>query len=218
MKKKAKRRVAAAAAASVIAVSAVVNVSFDAEELIHSADYLSSHTQYVQTAQERDYDITYTEMGELSKADSIRAWFIRLPVVAKSAILLPLWAIGSIPVAVGTAVGAALAPFWSQILGFILQAAILVGVFCGVYKLLFPEKKIRDLFKKKNFKWLVIGAVALTTTNAILSYAWAGWSILRVVLMIAAGGGVLGLLWKRICGKEKAPEPEPVQTRLVLEY
>lgn len=218
MKKRTKRRVAAAAAASVMAASAAVNLAFTPEELIHSADYLAAHTQYDQAAEAADYSIVYTEMGQLSKADALRAWFIRLPVVLKTAILLPLWALGAIPVAVGTAVGGALAPFWGQILGFLLQAGVLIGVFCVVYKLLFPEKKLRDLFKKKNLKWLFMGAATLTGANAVLTYAWAGWPVLRLVLMVALGGGVIALLWKRICGGHKAPEPKPVKTKLLLEY
>ena len=35
--------------------------------------------------------------------------------------------------------------------------------------------------------------------------------------MAAAGFGVLCLLWKRLCGRFRAPEPDLVKTRLVME-
>ena len=105
----------------------------------------------------------------------------------KALFLLPLWALGAIPVAIGTGIVSGLAPIWGQILSFVLQAAVLVGVFCGVYKLVFPNRKLTELFKKKNRRWLLLGAVAVTGLNFILSAAWPGWSILRVILMTAGG-------------------------------
>ena len=209
------KKVAAGVAVSLLAASVATNVAFDPQELVHSADYLARHTQYTQLAAASDDVIaTYMEDGELSHADKVRAWFIRLPVALKASILLPLWGIGALPVAIATA----LSPIWAQLLGFIAQAGLLAGVFCGIYKLLFPNKKLRDLFKKKNLKWLIAGALAVTGTNVLLGQLWAGWPVLRVFLVAAMGFGVLALLYKRICGKFKAPEPEPVETRLVLEY
>ena len=209
------KKVAAGVAVSLLAASVATNVAFDPQELVHSADYLARHTQVTQVAVTgEDVIASYMEDGELSRADRVRAWFIRLPVALKATILLPLWGIGALPVAIATA----LSPIWAQLLGFIAQAGILAGVFCGIYKLLFPNKKLRDLFKKKNLKWLIAGALAVTGTNVLLGQLWAGWAVLRVFLVAAVGFGVLALLYKRICGKFKAPEPEPVETQLVLEY
>ena len=214
------KKAAAGVAVSLLAASVATNAAFDPAELIHSSDYLARHTQMTQLAAVAGDDVlaSYTEDGELSHADKVRAWFIRLPVALKASILLPLWGIGAVPVAIGTVLASALAPIWSQVLGVLLQAGVLVGLFCGVYKLLFPKRRVRDLFKKRNLKWLVVGAVAVAGGNMVLSQLWAGWPVLSAILMAAVGFGVVALLWKRLCGKFKAPEPEPVQTRLVLEY
>lgn len=195
--------------AAVLGLGAGVNASFTSEELLHSAEYLREQG-------EADYTIHYTETAELSRADQLRAAIIRLPVAVKALILLPLWAIGAIPVAVVTALAAS--PIWGSLLGFVLQGAILLGVFCVVYKLLFPNKKLKDLFKKKNLKWLFAGAGGIVAADWVLTQVWTGWNALRIILMLAVGFGVLCLLWHRICGKFKAPEPKPVETRLVLEY
>lgn len=202
--------------AAIVGLSAVtlglgagVNMNFTSEELLHNTEYLEQHS-------EADYCIHYTEMSELSKADQLRAAIIRLPVAVKALFLLPLWALGAIPVGLVTGlIGSALA---STIAGLVLQAAVLIGVFCVVYKLLFPDKKLKELFKKRNLKWLLLGAGGVVAGNWVLMEVWPAWTFLRVVLMLGVGGLVLALLWKRICGKFKAPEPHPVETRLLLEY
>lgn len=195
--------------AAVLGLGAGVNANFTSEELLHSAEYLRE-------AGDADYSIHYTETAELSRADQLRAAIIRLPVAIKALILLPLWAVGAIPVAVVTALAGS--PIWGTLLGFVLQGAVLVGVFCAVYKLLFPHKKVRDLFKKKNLKWLLAGAGGVVAADWVLAQVWTGWNALRIILMVAVGFGVLCLLWHRICGKLKAPQPKQVETKLVLEY
>ena len=211
-----KKKVAAGVAVSLLLASTAAHVAFEPTELVHSAEYLRNHTQTVQIARADGKVVLYNydTYEQMSLSDAIRAWFIRLPVAVKATILLPLWCLGALPVAIGTM----LAPFWAQILGFVAQMGVLAGVFCLVYKLLFPHKKIRDLFKKKNLKWLILGAFTVTGTNVLLGQLWVGWPILRLALVIGVGFGVLCLLWKRLCGKFKAPEPDVVKTQLVLEY
>ena len=206
-----KKKTAALVGLSAVALGlgAGVNANFTSEELLHTTEYLREQG-------EADYSIHYTEMSELSRADRLRAAVIRLPVAVKALFLLPLWALGAIPVALATALASS--PIWSAVLGFLAQSAVLLGVFCVVYKLLFPHKKLRDLFRKKNIKWLLLGAGGVAAGDWVLAQVWTGWNALRVVLMLAVGFGVLCLLWYRICGKFKAPEPQPVETKLVLEY
>lgn len=195
--------------AAVLSLGAGVNQNFEAEELLRSAAYLEQ-------SGEADYALHYTEEGELSRADRLRAAVIRLPVAVKALLLLPLWALGAIPVSLVTALAGS--SVVSAIGGFVLQAAVLTGVFCVVYKLLFPHKKIKNLFRKRNIKWLLAGSGAAVGVNWVLSEIWTGWAFLRVILFLAAGFGILCLLYKRICGRFKAPEPEPVETTLHLSY
>ena len=211
-----KKKVAAGVAVSLLVAGTAAHVAFEPTELVHSAEYLQSHIQEIKLAKVDGKTVLYNydTYEQMSLSDAVRAWFIRLPVAIKATILLPLWCVGAVPVAIGTM----LAPFWPQILGFVAQIGVLGGVFCLVYKLLFPKKKIRDVFKKKNLKWLILGAFVITGVDVLLGQLWTGWSAMRLVLVIGVGYGVLCLLWKRICGKFKAPEPDVVKTRLVLEY
>lgn len=195
--------------AAVLSLGAGVNQGFEAEELLRSAEYLEE-------SGEMDYSIHYAEQGKLSKADRIRAAVIRLPVVVKALFLLPLWVLGAVPVALVTALAGS--PLVGTILELLLQGGLLVGLFCGVYKLLCPNKKVRDLFKKKNIKWVLAGSGAAVAGNWVLSQIWDGWTALRVVLFVCVGFGVLCLLWQRLSKKIKAPEAEPVETTLELSY
>lgn len=195
--------------AAVLSLGAGVNQGFEAEELLQSAARLEE-------SGETDYAIRYTEEGELSGADRLRAAIIRLPVAVKALLLLPLWALGAIPVALVTALIGS--PVLAAVGNLVLQAGVLVGVFCVVYKLLFPQKKLKNLFRKRNLKWILAGSGAAVGVNWVLSEIWSGWAVLRVVLFLAVGFGILCLLYKRICGKFKAPRPQPVETKLELTY
>ena len=212
------KKVAAGVAVTVAVASIATNLAFQPDELLHDHAYLESHTRYMQMDDQGEYEIEYTEPEELDEKDSLRTWLLKLPVPVKALLLLPLWALGAIPVAVGTGVLSALSPIWAQVASFLLQAAVLLGVFCAVYKLIFPDRKLSELFQKKNRRWLLLGALALTGVNFALSVAWPTWSVVRVILLVAAGFGILCLLWHRICGKLKGPVPGIVRTKLKLEY
>lgn len=211
------KKIAAGVAVTVAAASIATNLLVEPEELVHSAEYLA-RTQAVAVAPDVDTDITVEEEAEKTRADAVRAWIIRLPVAVKTLIFLPLWALGAIPVTIGTAVFTAMAPIWAQVCGALLQIALLIGAFGLGYKLVFPHKKVRDIFKKRNFKWLFMGAGAVTMANFVLTTAWTGWPVVRAIVMTVVGFGALFLLWHRIAKKVKPAEPNVVTTRLRLEY
>lgn len=212
------KKAAAGVAVTVAVASIAANLAFEPEELTHSAAYLESHTRYIQAGELGEYNIEYSEPEELGKKDSLRTWLLKLPVPIKALFLLPLWVLGAIPVAIGTGLFSALSPVLAQIMSLLLQMGIFLGIFCGVYKLVFPKRKVAELFKKKNRRWLLLGAAAVTSANFAMSIIWPQWSVVRVVLTVLLGFGVLCLLWRKICGRLKAPDRKMVQRRLELEY
>ena len=215
---KKKTAVGVGLATVITAAGIATNLLVTPEELLRTGESLeASHVEKV-SADFGEHSLTYTEPGVLSAKDALRARMIQLPLVVKVLLLLPLWAVGAIPVALGTALAGTLSPIGAQILSFVAQAGVLIGLFCLVYKLLFPHKSVKTLFKKKNFRWLLLGAAALTGGNLLLGIAWPQWSVWRTVLFVLAGAGVLGLLWYRLCGKLKAPRPADKQTKLLLSY
>lgn len=211
-----KKKVRAGVAAAVVASGVAVNQAFSPSELTHDTAE-PAHTEIVEPVQagpDTAVLADYTEERRMGRADRVRTAFLRLPAAVKAAVLLPLWAIGAAPAALVTA----LSPFWRALLGLGLQAAALAAVFALAYKLLFPHKKLRELFRRKNLKWLALGAALLTAANVLLGELWAGWPVLRVVLLLAAGYFVLWLLYKRLCGALRGPEPEKLRTALKMEY
>lgn len=212
------KKVAAGVAATIAAASIATNLLVDAEELVHSAEYLNSHTRAVAMDDGIEIAITVEEEAEKTRVELLRERIIRLPVAVKAVFLLPLWALGAIPVTLGTAAFGVIAPIWSQILGVLLQAGILTGVFTAAYKLLFPKRKVKDLFKKRNFRWLALSAGAVSVANVVLTTAWTGWPLVRAIAMTVVGFGVLCLLWHRLAHKVKPEEPKKVKTKLMLEY
>ncbi len=212
------KKLAAGVAVTVAVASVATNLAFQPDELLHDHAYLENHTRTIQEGELGEAEIEYTEPEDLSKTDTLRAKLIKLPVPVKALLLMPLWLIGALPVAIVTGAVSALAPFWGHLVGFLLQAAVLLGVFCAVYKLVFPHRKVRELFQKKNRRWLLLGAFGVAGVNLVLGFAWSGWPLVKIVLLAVCGFGILGLLWHRICGGLKGPEPGVVHTKLKLEY
>ena len=210
-----KKRAAAGAAAVVLAASVGVNLSFEARELMLPADRLAGAVEYAPVRLAGEDPLAEGESFErISLPDALRARFIRLPVAVKATVLLPLWALGALPAAAASALG----PVWGALLGVLVQLGLLLGLFSLVYKLLFPKKKLRELFRKKNLKWLAAAAVTAAVVNVLLADLWTGWPLVRTLLTALVGMGVLALLWKRLCGAARAPEPEVVRTRMMLEF
>ena len=212
------KKIAAGVAVTVAAASIATNLAFQPDELLHDEAWLETHTRFVQTQDDEGDAIEYTEPEELGKKDLLRLRLLKLPVPVKALLLLPLWILGALPAALVTGLASAASPILAQLLAVVLQAAILLGVFCAVYKLIFPERKLRELFQKKNRRWLILGAVLIVLADFGLSLVFDGWPVVRVVLMALMGFLVLTLLWRRICGRLRGPEPGVVHTKLKLEY
>ena len=201
---------------AVAAAGVVTNVAVDPQELLRSQEALSSHEEQAAPARAEDA-ITVTQSVSLSAMDALRARIIALPVAVKAVVFLPLWLIGELPVLLFTALSSALGPVWGGLVGFAAQALLLVGVFCVVYKLLFPNRSVRELFKKKNLTSLLLGAAGVTGLNWLAAQIWPRFGFWRAVAMVVIGVAVLGVLWYRICQKLPGPKKEQT-TRYELEY
>ena len=213
-KSRKKKLAAAGVAAVVLATGMAVNEGFDPQDLLQSSDGSDRSAVREQTRYTGQRTVAELESYErISLADAARSWFIRLPVAVKGTILLPLWAIGAIPVALASA----FSPLGWALLALALQVIVLIVLFCGVYKLVFPQRKVRELFRKKNLKRLFLGALTVTLANILLTQLWTDWPVWRSLLLSVVGLAVLCVLYKRICGAFRAPEPDVVRTRLVAE-
>ena len=133
--------------------------------------------------------------------DRLRRLFFAQPSVVRGVVLLPFWAAGKAVLSLLSLLFTALSPFLQLILGVLLNALLLFGLFALVLKLLFPNLRLRDLFTKRNVLILVISSVLLAVTDAILRAYWEDYRPISIAIKLGVGLLVLALLSWRIFGK-----------------
>ena len=134
---------------------------------------------------------------EKKKAQRAAAWFARLPFGAR---LLVAAGIGG--AAWLTASGA------SALLGWGLTVLALAAGLAAFVKAFFPEKKLRDIVKKKNLWWLLGGAAVLAALDEVLPLVWAGYSTAAAFVKLAGGAAILGGTVTAAVRSEKRRERE----------
>jgi hypothetical protein len=138
--------------------------------------------------------------------DRLRRLFLAQPSAVRGIVLLPLWAAGKALLWLLSTLFTAMSPVLQAILGVLLNAALLFGVFALVYKLLFPDKRLRDLFTRRNVILLVSGAILLAGADTVLRIFWEDYRPISIAIKLTAALLVLALLSWRIFGKRKAKE------------
>jgi hypothetical protein len=219
MDSKTTKTVKRAAAGTVAAVSLLVNTAVaDPEVLLGSGKEPAqdpSHVYVVDGIEERRY-ILETEQDEpftLRERICLRVQSLPLPV--RVLVLLPLWGIGEVLITLLTAL--IQSPAGRIALHFLLEAALLIGLFALIWKLLFPHVPLRKLFSRKNLPWLIAGALVITAADALLGYYWEPWKIWRVILLAVTGLAVLLVLYRRIPDKLPLPKKRKKKVELVVE-
>ena len=206
VKKKVKHTVVTA----VVAAGMLTNAAVDdpAGLLVQTTDDEDDpHVQVVAGVQLPEYAVYLDELEELKGMDAVRDWILRLPLLVRAVVVLPLWAIGEVGLALLHVITAGLSTTAGQfLLGFLLQLALLAAVFAILYKAIFPKTPVKELFDKKHFPWIIGSAGVLTAVNIALERVWPDWDAVRVFLMLAVGYLTLVLLWKRLCSHLPGPE------------
>jgi hypothetical protein len=88
-----------------------------------------------------------------------------------------------------------------SLLGVVLNAALLFGLFLIVLKLLFPNLRLRDFLTKRNILLFTIGSLVLSATDAILRAVWEDYRPVSIAIKLVVGLLILSLLCWRIFGK-----------------
>ncbi len=202
------KRAAAGAAGAVTAASLLVNtVVTDPATLIKpDGESVSdpSHVCVVDGVEHRSYIVETDRDEPFTLRERICLRIQSWPLPVRALILLPLWGIGELLIALATALWNS--PVGQILLHFLLEAALLIGLFALVWKLLFPHVPLRRVLSRKTFPWLIAGALVITVADALLAYFWEDWKIWRIVLLAVVGFVVLLVLYHRIAGKLPPPE------------
>ncbi len=133
--------------------------------------------------------------GEEEKKRARRAasWFARLPfgarVLAAAGIGGAAWLAAS---GASALLAAALPAAAAAVLGWGLAVLALAAGLAAFVKAFFPEKKLRDMIKKKTLWWLLGAAAVLVALDELLPLFWAGYSAVAAFAKLAGGAAVLG--------------------------
>jgi len=144
--------------------------------------------------------------AELTRTDRMRLWIWNLPALVRAAVLLPCWAVGRGIIALIKLLAAAVSPIVMLVFEFLLQAIVLFGLFLLLYRLLFPNGKLSDLFRKGRWLWLLGGALLLTILDRVLLHFMEDWLWIRILIGAVAALLVIALVWNRLFRTHAAPE------------
>jgi len=201
--KKLGKRAAMTAAGLFAAVSLALGGVVDSPEELFSGAPQAAHV--VICAPDQDDCTAAATTAEPAKKERLRDKFRRLffsqPSVVRGVVLLPFWAVGKVLIALFSLLFVALSPVLQILLGVLLNALLLFGLFLIVLKLLFPNLRLRDLLTKRNIILLATGSILLSVADALLRTYWEDYRPISIAIKLGVGFIVLSLLCWRIFGK-----------------
>jgi len=125
---------------------------------------------------------------------AVRNLVLKLPLWVRTCVLLPLWAVGSLVLVLLSGVyRVVLAPVLSHILGYILCAAIMLGVFVLTMKSIFPDMPLKKILRWKNIRWILLGAAVLKLLDIFLPLFWGNYTRWKYLFLFGAGCLILGI-------------------------
>lgn len=129
---------------------------------------------------------------EKKKAQRAASWFARLPFGARVLVAAGIGGAAWLTASGASALLAAALPTAAAVLGWGLTVLALAAGLAAFVKAFFPEKRLRDIVKKKNLWWLLGGAAALAALDEVLPLVWAGYSTAAAFVKLAGGAAILG--------------------------
>ena len=212
--KKKLRSAAYKAAGTVTAAGMLLNGTVDGSELLTSPTekVQSAGAAHIQYGKAPVYAVKAAKAQEApapTAKELFREKVLSLPAPVKGLVLLPLWTIGAIAnYALSLALSLFVKVFGGSVLTFLFQFALLFGLFALALKLLFPNKKLKDLVTKKNLAWMAVAALLLTAADMLLKTWYEPYAKIRALILLILALLLLSLLAWRILYKRKKPEPE----------
>ena len=191
MKMQVKKTAAISAIALLTAASIVTGSLFESPAALLPEDGAPSVVYNMTTgldgADDDDAGTPEDESGEARRRGGVRAVLrariLRLPLLVRLLVVLPLWAVGSALIAAAGAVWPMLSPVLGKIAGFALMLALLVGTFALAAKALFPDLPLKKLLSRRSLVALLLGAAGLSVADAVLGAAWADYAQAKDIVL-----------------------------------
>ena len=207
--KKKLRSAAIKAAGTVTAAGMLLNGTVDGSELLASPAEKAQQAQaaHVQYGTAPRYTVTGAKAEPApTPKELLREKVLGLPAPVKGLVLLPLWTIGAVAnYAFSLLLGLFVKIFGGSLLTFLFQFALIFGLFALALKLLFPDKKLRELLTKKNLLWMAVSALVLTAADMILKTWYEPYAKVRALILLVLALVLLSLLAWRMLYKRKKP-------------
>lgn len=125
----------------------------------------------------------------------LRAMVLRLPLWLRACAGLPLWAAGSLVIHLAAGLfQTVLTPVLFHLAGFVLCAAVLLGVYILTMKSLFPHLPLKKILRWKHIRRILAGAAFLKLLDILLPLFWGSYTRYKYLVLLIAGALVLGLL------------------------
>lgn len=200
MKKQVKKTAVASAIALLTAASVVTGSLFDSPAALLPEDGAPSIVYNMTTgldgADDDDAGAQEDESEEKNRRGGVRAALrvriLRLPLIVRLLVVLPLWAFGSALIAAAGAAWGLLQPVLGQVAGFATLLALLVGCFAVAMKAAFPDLPLKKLLSRRSLMALLLGASALAVADAALPAVWAEYEVWKNLVL--SGGFFVALL------------------------
>lgn len=201
--KKLGKRAVAPAAGIIAAVSLALGGVVDSPDELFSGAPQAAHVVHCEVdTNDCTPTAVSTEPAKKERLrDKLRRLFLSQPSVVRGIVLLPFWAAGKVLITLFSLLFAALSPVLQIVLGVLLNALLLFGLFLIVLKLLFPNLRLRDLLTKRTILLLAIGSIVLSVADAILRTYWEDYQPISIAIKLGVGVILLSLLCWRIFGK-----------------
>lgn len=112
----------------------------------------------------------------------------KIPIVIRAIIGVPLWIIGTLLIKFFNGiVKLVLSPIISFLLGWLFIFLILFGIIILCLKLIFPDKKLKELVNKKIIITCLIGSLVIRLTQIILPKVWPDYSYFSFSITLILG-------------------------------
>ena len=217
--KKRLRSAAVKAAGTVTAAGMLFNAAVNPEDLLTSPEHRAGTATpaHIETGSVPTYTVQSTAPQPApTRAELFREKVMALPAPIKGLVLLPLWTIGAIAnYALSLLLNLFAHVFGGSVLTFLFQFALIFGLFALALKLLFPDRKLKDLLTRKNLLWMAVSALVLTAADMILKTWYEPYARIRALILLILALILLSLLSWRILYRRKLREPQTAVYEIV---
>ena len=190
-------KAAATAVAAVAAAGVLVGGAFSShDDILHDGPDALVQTLDLGAAQVDDdggagADDGGEEQGDESRRGikpAVRRLVKSAPVGVRAVVAVPLWAIGTVLIALASSLwSAVLSPVASTVLGWLAIALIALLVFTLAAKTVFPDMPLKKILNRRSILAVVLGCLGFGLLDCLLPFFWEGYDrVSNVVKLIGS--------------------------------